>query len=102
VQADRAETSLPARFAAGALRAPGRVRNVGQGGLFVGSGSIPEQGETVTLVFESPDGARIRARGLVWWTTLEARATGSGPEGFGVRLLEAEPSYRLLVERLLR
>ncbi|MDJ0852898.1 MAG: PilZ domain-containing protein [Myxococcota bacterium] len=99
MQQDRIDTSLPARFVAGPLRAQGRVKNVGRGGLFVGTASIPEQGDSVTLVFEAPDGARIRARGLVWWTTLDSPGE-SAAQGFGVRLLEADSSYQSLVERL--
>ena len=99
MQQHRVDTSLPARFVAGPLRAQGRVKNVGRGGLFVGTASIPEQGDAVTLVFEGPDGGRIRARGLVWWTTAESPGQ-SGAQGFGVRLLEADPSYEAMVERL--
>ncbi len=99
VKQDRIDTSLPARFVAGPLRAQGRVENVGRGGLFVGTASIPEQGDSVALVFEAPDGGRIRARGLVWWTTMEG-AGQRGSQGFGVRLLEADPSFQRLVERL--
>lgn len=102
MQQDRVETSLRARFASGSLRANGRVRNLGEEGLFVGTASIPDQGDSVHVVFEAPDGGHIRARGLVWWTTLGNPGDSGGAQGFGVRLLEADPSYRLLVQELRR
>ena len=94
----RAKTSLRAEFRAGPVAGRGKIRNLSQGGLFVGTVAIPEQGETVRVRFAAPNGDRIEATGIVWWTTdrLDLRTR----QGFGVRLLAASLGYDELVTNL--
>ena len=93
---ERFKIKLPTRILAGRLRGEGSIANISRGGLFVRCSAIPEQGETVRLAFEAPDGERISVSGLVWWTT-EPSERPNAERGFGVRLLSASKAY----ERLL-
>jgi hypothetical protein len=104
VRPRRFNTRLEAAFEAGAVRARGTVQNVGRGGLFVGTASIPKHGDRVNVRFRAPGGSEIQVLGLVWWTTAERPIYGAGtdPQGFGVRLLEAGPAYEAFVTRLWR
>jgi hypothetical protein len=101
MRATRARTSIPVEFETDGLRGTGKIKNVGLGGLFVGSRQIPEQGESVSLSFHFPGGRELSVLGVVWWTTLEAAGRHRTP-GFGLRLIEENESYELAVSRLLR
>jgi hypothetical protein len=86
----------------GAWKASGEIRNLGAGGLFLGAATIPARGEKVWLDFRAPDGERVQAVGLVWWTTLDAadaRRRSASP-GFGVRLVHASQAYHRFLHRL--
>lgn len=93
----RYKTKIPAEFRAGSLRGSGHIRNVGTEGLFVGTASLPAQGDSVHVQFRSPAGDPVKVTGLVWWTTQGQR---SPSQGFGIRLLEETESYRALVRNL--
>ena len=95
----RFRTALRADFRAGRLIAQGQIRNVAQGGMFVGTPKLPAEGETVAVEFRSPDGDRIRATGIVWWTRSSGNLDGRAA-GFGVRLIDASASYEAFVDRL--
>jgi Tfp pilus assembly protein PilZ len=96
-----ADERIQTRFEAGPVKASGEIGNVGPGGLFVGTPSIPEMGEKVELCFEKPGGQRVEVAGVVWWTTDCQEVPGGQPSGFGVRLVNAGDTYRELL-RLLR
>ena len=98
---ERFRTSIPAEFAAGEIKATGQIRNLNEGGLFVGTASIPAQGETVQLNFSVPGGARIELSGMVWWTTTDSKEQRHRHPGFGLRLLEENADYRSWIESLL-
>ncbi len=98
----RVETEIQAEFLAGPLRANGKIRNLGENGLFVGTNTIPEQGEAVRLRFTAPGGDYVRVSGLVWWTSRDPDAREDVTPGFGMRLLAASPTYRMLISELLR
>lgn len=98
---ERHRTSIPAEFAAGAIQATGQIRNLNEGGLFVGTASIPAQGETVQIHFSVPGGERIELSGMVWWTTADATEQRHRHPGFGLRLLEENAAYRSWIESLL-
>ena len=51
---DRVRTKIPAEFEADGFRGRGEVRNVSQGGLFVGTLHIPEEGACVELRMQQP------------------------------------------------
>ena len=97
----RAHTSIPVEFETDAFRGIGKIKNVGLGGLFVGSTQIPEQGESVSLSFHFPGGQELSVMGVVWWTTRDAAGRHRTP-GFGLRLIEENEGYELGVNRLLR
>ena len=97
---ERYKTSIPAEFAAGDLKGIGQIKNLNEGGLFVGTQSIPPQGETVLLHFSLPGGEQVELSGMVWWTTRDSAARHRQP-GFGLRLLEENAAYRGWIERLL-
>ena len=99
---ERIQTALQTRFEAGPVKASGEIGNVGQGGLFVGTPSIPETGEKVELCFEEPGGQRVDVAGVVWWTTDCQEVPGGQPPGFGVRLVNAGETYRELLRQLRR
>jgi Tfp pilus assembly protein PilZ len=93
---------MQAQFEAGRVRGRGKVRNVSEGGLFVGTSSIPEEGELVRLHIKMPTGNRLAISGLVWWTTAAQQANGHRTPGFGLRVLDDSQAYRNLIETLLR
>ena len=101
MNSSRVRTSIPVEFQAGGHRGTGQIGNIGAGGLFIGTGTIPDQGEPVSVRFSLPGESPIAVTGLVWWTTKDLARRSSGPEGFGLRLLDASEAYDRAVERLL-
>ena len=95
----RVRTAIKTEFRSGPLRGVGTIKNVSPEGLFVSTGSIPEQGEAVQLVFPVP-GGRLALSGMVWWTTAGNHTMGPARRGFGLRLLEAPERFQRLVESL--
>jgi hypothetical protein len=89
-------------FELGTWRGEGTVENMGAGGVFIGTATIPARGEKVWLEIESPDGSAIEATGIVWWTTLDWGRRPDGRAGFGVRLVGASRRYGKLLRRLAR
>jgi Tfp pilus assembly protein PilZ len=95
----RFRTAIQTEFEAGALRGRGTIRNVAEGGLFVGTPQIPHQGDVVSLSFRDGKGHGLDVSGLVWWTTTDEPGTHRAP-GFGIRLLEESDDYRNFFESL--
>ena len=81
------------------MHGSGKIRNVSEGGLFIGTAAIPPQGELAEVTFTPPGGGRIAVTGLVWWTTDDAGGSHRA-RGFGLRVLEDSERFRSLVERL--
>ena len=92
---DRFRTKIPAQFKAGHVSGKGDVRNVSDGGLFVGTLAIPEEGSEVELTMCEPGKTEIVVHGLVWWT---ARVGQSKRCGFGLRLLDEQEDFQRLVD----
>lgn len=65
------------------------------GGLFVGTLHIPEEGACVELRMQEPGKAPVEVSGLVWWTAPAGRAT---PCGFGLRVLSEDDAFQRLVD----
>jgi uncharacterized protein (TIGR02266 family) len=97
---ERIETAIRTDFETGEVKANGQIKNVGEGGLFVRTPSIPEAGDKVELSFDSPNGQRVEVAGVVWWTTDDREAYQLERRGFGVRLVNAGEAYRALLQRL--
>lgn len=98
---NRVTTSIPVEFQAGGNRATGKITNLGSGGLFVGSGTIPDQGEPVSLRFSLPGEAPIAMTALVWWNTNDQGSRIGQSQGFGLRFLEENEAYDRAIGRLL-
>ncbi len=82
------------------MRGKGEVRNVSEGGLFVGTRAIPEEGAPVAVKLSPPGRASLEITGIVWWTATEDSPARSRL-GFGLRVLDDEDgSYRRLVASL--
>ncbi len=94
---DRFRTKIPAQFKAGALSGKGDVRNVSDGGLFVGTLAVPEEGSEVELTLREPGKTEIVVNGLVWWT---APAGSAKRCGFGLRLLDEHTEFQRLVDSI--
>lgn len=94
MQTERIRTCIEAEIKIGGKQQKGRILNVSEGGVFVGTRSIPGQGENADLSFRAPDGDKIRLSGLVWWTTNDGRQTLHREPGFGVRLLDDNERFR--------
>ena len=95
----RFRTAIQTEFAAGGLRGTGKIRNVAEGGLFVGTEQLPDQGDTVRVSFRS-NGTSVDVEGLVWWTTEDS----PGPHrarGFGMRLLYDSEEYERFLASLM-
>jgi len=95
----RIRTAIQAEFETGALRGRGKIRNMAEGGLFVGTAAVPQEGELVSLSFRDHRGRELDVHGLVWWTTSDEPGVHRSP-GFGMRLLEDSERYRLFLENL--
>jgi len=97
----RIRTAIQTEFEAGPLHGRGRIRNVAEGGLFVGTAQVPREGDLVSLSFRDHRGRELDVHGLVWWTTDESPGTHPVP-GFGIRLLEDSDDYSRFLENLIR
>lgn len=95
---DRVRTRIATEFEVGKLKGRGKVRNLSEGGLFVGTTSIPQQGETVRLSLALPGRAPVEVTGMVWWTTREHRFHRT--PGFGVQILERGDDYDTMLRSL--
>jgi Tfp pilus assembly protein PilZ len=95
----RIRTAIQTEFEAGALQGRGTIRNVAEGGLFVGTTQVPHQGDPVSLSFRDPKGRGLDVSGLVWWTTTDEPGSHRVP-GFGIRLLEDSEDYQRFVDSL--
>jgi hypothetical protein len=91
---DRVATQIPALWRAGSFRGRGQVQNVSEGGLFLETLSIPEEGEAVEVTLQAPGKAEVEVRGLVWWTAAPGLAS---PCGFGLRVLYEDEGYQTLL-----
>jgi Tfp pilus assembly protein PilZ len=72
------------------------------GGIFVGTYSIPELGQTVILKVSMPGGYEFEAKGIVRWTRDLAGSGGEVSPGFGAQFTEISPEGRQLVYRYVR
>ena len=96
----RIRTCIETEFEVRGRRAQGKIKNMSEGGLFVGTASVPEEGESVDLTFRAPGGKEVSLSGLVWWTTNGGDGKGYGTPGFGLRLLDDSDDFRSLLARL--
>ena len=92
-------TVIPTEFRATSLSGKGNVTNVSDGGLFVGTSAIPDEGDSIELKLSAPGEPPIEITGLVWWTTSDLDSPNAR-SGFGLRLLEQSEQYLRLVESL--
>jgi Tfp pilus assembly protein PilZ len=92
----RVRTAIKTRFRAGGVEGSGTIQNVSAEGLFVSTGFVPEQGESVLLVLPGEGGRVLAVSGMVWWTT----SARSAKPGFGLRLLEGNQQFQQLVASL--
>jgi uncharacterized protein (TIGR02266 family) len=99
--APRVRMAIGARFATRRFRAEGRIKNLGQHGVFVRTTSLPEEGETVRLSFTFPSGEEVSVLGVVWWTTATGQHAEFRTPGFGLRLLDEDDTYQSVVARLI-
>jgi hypothetical protein len=95
----RIRTAIQTEFEAGKLHGRGTIRNVAEGGLFVGTTQVPHQGNLVSLSFRDYQGRGVGVSGLVWWTTEDEPGPHRGP-GFAIRLLDESEGYRRFLESL--
>ena len=96
----RIRTCIETEFEVDGRRAQGRIKNMSENGLFVGTTSMPEEGENVDLSFRERGGDEIKLSGLVWWTTNDVSANERRTPGFGLRLLEEIDDVRGLLAKL--
>jgi Tfp pilus assembly protein PilZ len=96
----RIRTAIQTEFEAGVLHGRGKIRNVAEGGMFIGTAQVPDQGEIVVLSFRDHRGQALDVSGLVWWTTDETPGPHRAP-GFGIRLLDDSEDYNRFVDSLL-
>lgn len=96
----RIRTTIRTEFQADSLRGTGCIENLSEGGMFVGTTSLPEQGECVRVRFRAAGQPPVEVQGLVWWTTARQGVRRARRPGFGLRLLDAGEPYRSVLERL--
>ena len=80
----RIRTAIQTEFEAGGFHGRGTIRNVAEGGLFVGTAQVPNQGHLVSVTFRDQKGRGLGVSGLVWWTTADEPGAHRSP-GFGIR-----------------
>jgi uncharacterized protein (TIGR02266 family) len=90
----RIATCIEAEFRAGGRAVCGTIRNVSEGGLFVRTRTIPEEGDCLDLHFRLPGSEAMQVSGLVWWT----RGRGERA-GFGLRVLDDSAAFRQLLAK---
>lgn len=90
---------IPARFELRALCGEGSIENLGTGGLFIETATVPERGQKIWIDFDAPNGEAVEAAGLVWWTTLDGDRHHDR-RGFGIRLVWASENYGRLLDAL--
>jgi hypothetical protein len=95
----RIRTAIQTEFEAGELHGRGTIRNVAEGGLFVGTAQLPRQGNLVSLSFRDYKGRGHDISGLVWWTTEDEPGQHKSP-GFGIRLLDDSEDYQRFLASL--
>ena len=98
---ERILTSIPVDFEGLESAGSGVIQNLGLGGLFVGSRTIPAEGEPVSLHFALPGEIEISLTGMVWWTTDSGPKERSANPGFGLRLVDPNEDYEEAVTKLL-
>ena len=91
----RAKTRIPAVFRTDGVKGTGKVRNISEGGLFVGTRAIPDQGHSVRIMLTPPNYPAIEVTGFVWWTTRDHPSPQERP-GCGIRVLDDNEQYRRL------
>jgi uncharacterized protein (TIGR02266 family) len=94
----RIRTFIETEFEVRGQRAQGTIKNMSEGGLFVSTTSVPEEGESVNLTFRAPGGKEVTLSGLVWWTANRGDDKRHGTPGFGLRLLNENDDLRRLLE----
>jgi len=97
---ERIRTSIEAEFEVSGRREKGKIKNVSESGAFIGTTSIPEQGENVSLNFRAAGGEEVRLSGLVWWTTADGGDAVHRAPGFGLRLLDDNEEFCQFVASL--
>ncbi len=97
----RVLTSIPVDFQGLQVSGRGVIQNLGLEGLFVGSRTIPPQGEPITLTFELPGEVGIALTATVWWTTDAGPRERSANPGFGLRLVDVNADYEEAVAKLI-
>lgn len=100
MQQTRTTTCFEAEFEVCGKRGKGRIHNISDGGVFVGTRAIPEEGENVDVSFETPDGEMVTLSGMVWWTTSDSDPFRNPRSGFGLRLLEDSAEFRQLLQSI--
>ena len=96
----RIKTCIETEFEVRGQRALGKIENMSEGGLFVSTAWVPEEGESIDLSFRAPGGEEVSLSGLVWWTTNGVDGKGYRTPGFGLRLLDDSDDFRSLLARL--
>ena len=101
VRMSRKLKPIPAAFRTDRMRGEGHVASLSSRGLFVASGSLPEPGEFVTVVFSDRSGSKIEVCGIVRWTTDQLPPEKCSKSGFGMYLEFVSDDYREFYEELL-
>jgi hypothetical protein len=80
----------------------GFTHDVSPTGMFICSSSIPEIKMPLTLTLATPDGRKLRLRGVIVRVfRVAANLRQAVPNGFCVRLVEAPEDYFVLLAELL-
>ncbi len=100
MESRRQRACIATEFETGTRRANGLIRNISERGVFVGSATLPAEGERVSLRFRAPGGHGVTTlSGRVSWTTRRRDGTRfAEPPGFGIRLAGASKSLRRLLD----
>jgi uncharacterized protein (TIGR02266 family) len=96
----RIRTCIDTEFEVRGRRTTGKIKNMSEGGLFVSTASVPDEGESVEVTFRAPGGEKTSLSGLVWWTSKGGAGEWDRAPGFGLRLLDESDELRGLLAKL--
>jgi hypothetical protein len=92
---------IPARYASGAIRGQGYLRNLSKQGMFLRCDRLPQPRDEVRISIEHPGGGKLEVGGRVMWTTAELPDAAEVQPGFGVLVETGLEAYLEFFEGLL-
>ena len=92
---------FPAQFQSAKTSGAGRVKKLRKGGLFIETEALPNPGDEVSVIFETPDGKSMVVSGTVRWITAWLQNAGKMQPGFGMQIDPLPKRYSQFFRKLV-